>query len=144
MIGLSFYNIYNLEILFHCSLLISGLQDDELPRGEPNVSRRSIAWSEGFDAALAKWGSEAAFQEQVLRRMTRSQKKVDCLYMPELQSRRKRFYKRLRMGEKYAAMNDILVKNKNTHIYLSYFEPQLIGEHYINGLDSASFLNPFL
>ena len=30
-------------------------------------------------------------------------------------------------------MEDVLVKNRSTPTYLSYFQPQLIGEHYING-----------
>eukprot|EP00794_Sanderia_malayensis_P016606 gene16606-18292_t len=109
-----------------------GLLDEELPRVEHNGTRRNIAWSECLEVALAKWGSDAGFQEHVLKRLMRTQKKVDSLYTQELQSRRKRYYRRLRMGEKYANLNDVLVvKDKN--IYLNYFEPQLIGEHYIHG-----------
>ena len=124
----------------NCRILPPGLLDDELPKGEVSGSRRSIAWCEGFEAAVAKWGTEAAFQEHVLKRLARSQKKVESIYLQELQARRKRYYKRLRMGEKYSKMNDVLVKNKNTHIYMSYFEPQLIGEHYIDGKCSAKII----
>ena len=114
----------------HC---IPGLTDDELPRGDISGSRRSIAWTEAYDAAVAKWGSEASFQEQVLRKLYRSTKKVDSIYPEEMQGRRKRYYKKLRLGDKYALMENVLVKNKSTHTYLSYFDPQLIGEHYIHG-----------
>eukprot|EP00795_Rhopilema_esculentum_P012963 gene12963-3726_t len=107
--------------------------DEELPKGELTGGRRNIAWTEAHESAILKWGSEAAFQEQVLKKLFRGIKKVESIFPEEAQSRRKRLYKNLRLGEKYAMMEDVLVKNKSTPTYLSYFQPQLIGEHYISG-----------
>ena len=114
-------------------MLHLGFSDEELPKGELTGGRRNIAWTEAHESAILKWGSEAAFQEQVLKKLFRGIKKVESIFPEEAQSRRKRLYKNLRLGEKYAMMEDVLVKNKSTPTYLSYFQPQLIGEHYISG-----------
>jgi len=112
---------------------IWGLTDDELPTPELNGHRRNIGWSEAREAAVIKWQTESCFQEQVLKKLFRVVKKVESLFPEEARNRRMRLFKTLRLGEKYSAMEDVLVKNRSTPTYLSYFQPQLIGEHYING-----------
>lgn len=104
---------------------LEGINDDELPN--------RIPWSGAHDAAVKKWQSEACFQEQVLKKLFRVAKKVDSIFPDESRSRRLRLFKSLRLGEKYSTMEDVLVKDRSTPMYLSYFQPQPIGEHYING-----------
>ena len=112
---------------------LKGLTDDELPMPELNGHRRNIGWSEAREAAVIKWQTESCFQEQALKKLFRVVKKVESLFPEEARNRRMRLFKTLRLGEKYSAMEDVLVKNRSTPTYLSYFQPQLIGEHYING-----------
>ena len=110
-----------------------GLSDEELPMPELNGHRRNVGWSDAREAAVAKWQTEACFQEQILKKLYRVVKKVESIFPEEARSRRLRLFKTLRLGERYSMMEDVLVENRSTPTYLSYFQPQLIGEHYING-----------
>lgn len=107
-------------------ILYLGISDEKLPR--------RISWVAAHDAAIEKWESESSFQEQVLKRLFRVTKKVESLFPDEARNRRLRFFKGLRLKEKCSVMEDVLVKNRSSPAYLSYFQPQLIGEHYIDGL----------
>ena len=74
-----------------------------------------------------------SFQEQALRRCVRSQRKIHSLFPKELMARRKRHYQKLRLEDHYSVMSEVLAKNKEQHSYMCFFEPQMIGEDYING-----------
>ena len=104
-----------------------------MPKPELNGHRRNVGWSEAREAAVVKWQTEAYFQDQVLKKLFRAIKKVESIFPEEAQNRRLRLFKTLRLGEKYSTMEDVLVKNRSTPTYLSYFQPQLIGENYIDG-----------